>query len=115
MLTIALLSDSHEFSFVSQIAASVAALLIGKAFLLADKLPFFHRYAGHPLIDNVLWKTALYFVVTLTLHLPERLVSAATDSRGFLYAAKADAAVSGLPPSPSCISGPHCRCFSTPP
>ena len=39
VLTVALLSDEHELSAISHLSACVGALLIGKAFLLADKLP----------------------------------------------------------------------------
>jgi hypothetical protein len=92
VLTVALLSDDHQLSVVSHISATIGALLVGKAFLLADKLPLTDRYAGRPLIYGALWSASVYLAITFALHLAERLISAATGSRGFLYAAKADVA-----------------------
>lgn len=92
VLTVALLSDNHELSAISHITACIGALLVGKAFLLADKLPYFHRYANQPLVYNALWKAMLYFTVTLALHLAERLISAAMSSKGLLFVADGDVA-----------------------
>lgn len=92
VLTVALLSEDHELSAVSHISACVGALLIGKAFLLADKLPFMHRHINRPLIVGALWSALIYFLMILVLHLAERMISAATNSQGFLFRAKADIA-----------------------
>ena len=91
-LTVAFLSEKHEVSMISHITATIGALLVGKAFLLADKLPFFTRYANKPLVYETLWKAFLYFMVTILLHIGERTLSAATDSKGFLFRSKADVA-----------------------
>lgn len=90
VVTVAVLSDDHELSAVSHVSAIVAALLIGKAFLLAEKLPITRVRPGRPLIHTALWSALVYLLIALALHLVERLISAATDSRGFLYRAKAD-------------------------
>jgi hypothetical protein len=55
---------------------AVAALVLGKAVLLANALPFINRYPKEPLIWNVCWKTALYFVVALFIHYLEHLYDA---------------------------------------
>jgi len=65
---VALLFNDHELSAVSHFTASVGALPVGKAFLIA-----------------------------LVRHAAERLLTAATGSRAFLYVAKADAAGFDLP------------------
>src|SRR5215471_16156980 len=52
----------------------VAALILGKAVLLADLLPFINRYPTKPLIYNVVWKTVLYTLVALLVHYLEELV-----------------------------------------
>jgi len=36
---------------------AVAALILGKALLLADMLPVINRFPDKPLIYNVTWKT----------------------------------------------------------
>lgn len=92
VLTVALLSDDHELSAVSHASACIGALLVGKAFLLADKLPLVSWLKDRPLIVGALWSALIYFVIVFILHLAERLISAATDSQGFLFRAKADIA-----------------------
>lgn len=63
--------------------ASFAALICGKAVLLADKLPFFNRFPDRPLMWNAAWKAALYTLVTAVIRLAEHLLRAATGDYGF--------------------------------
>jgi hypothetical protein len=91
VLTVALLSDDHVLSAISNASACVGALLIGKAFLLADKLTIIERKARHPVLVSAFWAAAVYYIVATMLHLAERLITAATDSRGFLFRAKEEA------------------------
>ena len=58
---------------LSTISIFVAALILGKAVLIADMLPFINRYPQKPLIYNVIWKTAIYLLVSLVIHYLERL------------------------------------------
>lgn len=88
VLTVALLSDDHQVSAVSHAVASVGAVLIGKAVLLADMLPFFERYKGRPLIYGTLWKASLYMAVAMSLHLLERLFALATGDAGVVEGAE---------------------------
>jgi hypothetical protein len=53
---------------------TLAALLLGKAVLVADLLPFINRYPDKPLLYNIAWKTTLYVVVAMLVHYLERLV-----------------------------------------
>jgi hypothetical protein len=53
---------------------TVAALILGKAVLVADHLPFINRYPDKPLAYNVAWKTTIYVLVAMLLHYLERLV-----------------------------------------
>jgi hypothetical protein len=53
---------------------TVAALILGKAVLVADHLPFINRYPDKPLAYNVAWKTTVYVLVALLIHYLERLV-----------------------------------------
>ena len=55
-------------------SVAVAALILGKAVLLADLLPFLNRYPTQPLIYNGVWKTALYTLVACLIHYVEHLV-----------------------------------------
>ncbi len=53
---------------------ALVALVMGKAVVIADMIPFINRYPSKPLIYNVAWKTAIYMVVATVLHYLERLI-----------------------------------------
>ena len=53
---------------------TLSALLLGKAVLVADLLPFINRYPHKPLVYNVAWKTLIYVLVALLVHYLEHLV-----------------------------------------
>jgi len=53
---------------------TVAALILGKAVLLADMLPFINRYPDKPLAYNIAWKTVIYVLVAVLIHYLEHLV-----------------------------------------
>lgn len=46
---------------VSYLAAVMAALIVGKAVLVADKMPFLRRFDNAPLIQPILFKTFVYW------------------------------------------------------
>jgi hypothetical protein len=52
---------------------TLAALILGKAVLVADLLPFINRYPDKPLIYNIAWKTTIYVLVAMLVHYLERL------------------------------------------
>src|SRR6184192_1490642 len=58
----------------SSISIAVAALILGKAVLLADMLPMINRFPNRPLIYNVAWKTLIYLVMATLIHYVERLI-----------------------------------------
>ena len=53
---------------------TIAALVLGKAVVIADMLPFINRFPEKPLLHNVAWKTAIYLAVAALVHYLERLV-----------------------------------------
>jgi hypothetical protein len=55
-------------------SVTLMALILGKAVLIADLLPFINRYPTKPLMYNVVWKTAIYTLVALLVHYLEQLV-----------------------------------------
>jgi hypothetical protein len=61
---------------------AVGALILGKAVLIADLLPFVNRYPEKPLVYNVAWKTAIYLLIAGLLHYLERLVDFAREAGG---------------------------------
>jgi hypothetical protein len=50
------------------VSALMVSLVLGKVVLIADRLPFINRYPEKPLIYNVLWKTAVYTVISIAIH-----------------------------------------------
>jgi hypothetical protein len=59
---------------LSTISIAVAALILGKAVLIADMLPMINRFPNKPLIYNVAWKTLIYLLAATVIHYLERLV-----------------------------------------
>ena len=58
----------------SSASIAVAALILGKAVLIADILPFINRFPDKPLIYNVAWKTVIYWLISVAIHYVERLI-----------------------------------------
>lgn len=73
--TKSLILEEDSIEFVGFFGtAVVAALLVGKAVLIADKLSFMRRFDGAPLIQPILFKSALYWVCVLIVRLAEVLI-----------------------------------------
>ena len=66
----------------SSLQIALAELIIGKAVLIADLWPAINRFPEKPLIYNIAWKTAIYFVVASAIHYLERLYDAAKVAGG---------------------------------
>ena len=56
--------------------ATIGALLVSKAILLADMLPFVNRYPDKPLIYNIAWKSTIYIGAAMLIHYLEELIPA---------------------------------------
>src|SRR5713226_3616065 len=68
----------------SSISIAVAALILGKAVLLADMLPLINRFPNKPLIYNVSWKTLIYLLLSAVIHYLERLIDFWRETGGFV-------------------------------
>ncbi len=69
---------------MSSISVTIAALVLGKAVLIADMLPMINRYPEKPLVYNVSWKTAIYLVVAALIHYAERLFDFSREAGGLV-------------------------------
>jgi len=58
----------------SSVSIAVASLILGKAVLVADMLPFINRFPDKPLIYNAAWKTVIYWLIAGVIHYLERLI-----------------------------------------
>jgi len=66
------------------VSVTVAALILGKAVVIADLLPVINRYPDRPLIYNIVWKTVIYYVVASFIHYLERLYDFAKEAGGIV-------------------------------
>src|SRR5207248_7755130 len=68
----------------SSVSIAVAALILGKAVLIADMLPLINRFPNKPLIYNVAWKTVIYLLISAVIHYLERLFDFWCQTGGFV-------------------------------
>ena len=68
----------------TSISIAVAALILGKAVLIADMLPFINRFPHRPLIYNIAWKTVIYLLISAVIHYLERLIDFWRETGGFV-------------------------------
>jgi len=69
---------------LSSMSIAVAALILGKAVLIADMLPFINRFPHKPLIYNIAWKTVIYLLLSAVIHYVERLIDFWRETGGFV-------------------------------
>ena len=68
----------------SSVSIAVAALILGKAVLVADMLPMINRFPNKPLIYNVAWKTFIYWLLSAVIHYLERLIDFWRETGGLV-------------------------------
>src|SRR5881392_3432928 len=69
---------------LSTMSIAVAALILGKAVLIADMLPMINRFPNKPLIYNIAWKTVIYLLLSAVIHYLERLIDFWRETGGFV-------------------------------
>jgi hypothetical protein len=70
----------------TSVSVTVAALILGKAVVIADLLPVINRYPDRPLIYNITWKTVIYELIAMLVHYLERLVDSWRAAGGLIAA-----------------------------
>ena len=66
--------SQYGIPFSGFLVATVSAMLIGKAVLVTDHLPFMRRFEGAPLIQPILFKSAIYWAVTFVVRIADGYV-----------------------------------------
>ena len=74
VLTTNLLVAQYGVAVSNFMLATVAALVVGKAVLVANAMSLLRRYDRAPLIQPILYKTILYWVIVFFARLLERFV-----------------------------------------
>ena len=65
--------QEHGIPFTNFFAATLLALLVGKAVLVVDNLRFMRRFDGAPLIQPILLKSTIYWLCVFVVRLAEGL------------------------------------------
>jgi len=79
-----LMTKGTGLPVTSSAQIALAALIIGKAVLLADLWPPINRFPEKPLIYNIVWKTLIYYAVASFIHYLERLYDFAKEAGGIV-------------------------------
>ena len=79
-----LLAKGATFQPLTTVSIAVAALILGKAVLIADLLPAINRYPNRPLIYNVMWKTVIYWLIAALIYYLERLLEFSRQAGGIV-------------------------------
>jgi hypothetical protein len=73
-LTTQLILNDYRVQFANYTIATLGALFVGKAVLVAGALPFFRRFDNKPLIQPILFKTFIYWFVVALMRFLERVI-----------------------------------------
>src|SRR4029078_13345259 len=79
-----LMSKGEGIPISSTVSIAVAALILGKAVVLASMLRLINRYPDRPLGFNVAWKTLIYLIASGLIHYVERLIDAMRKAGGLI-------------------------------
>ena len=79
-----LMTKGSHFEPISTVSIAVGSLILGKAVLIADMLPWINRYPDKPLVYNVVWKTVMYLLAASIIHYLERLIDFSLRAGGII-------------------------------
>lgn len=79
VLTTNLLVANYAVAVSNFMLATIAALVVGKAVITANAMPFFKIFDRAPLIQPILFKTAIYWVAVFFARLAERFLHFLVD------------------------------------
>ena len=82
-LTQTLLLAEHGIRGTTFAAAAIGALVVAKVVVIADHFSWVDRFPRRPLVYNVIWKTAIYFVASFGVRYAEHFVRLWGSSDGF--------------------------------
>ena len=74
VLTTQLILADYLVHFANFMLVTFSALIVGKAVLVANALPFFRRFDTAPIVQPILFKTIIYCLVVLVVRIIEKLV-----------------------------------------
>jgi hypothetical protein len=81
-----LMLEGTGIKLSTSLSVTIAALVLGKAVVIADLLPIINRFPEKPLAYNIGWKTTVYVAVGLLVHYLERLYDFWREAGGIVAA-----------------------------
>jgi hypothetical protein len=69
-----LIQMSYGIAVTDSAIATIGALIVAKAILIAEKFPFVNRFESRPLLYIVLWKALIFSLFTFLFRLIEELI-----------------------------------------
>ncbi len=81
-VTRALLLEEVHVTVGTTTVAAVGALIVAKAVLVADALPFSNIFARQPLAYTIVWKSLIYWLITFAFRYLEELIPLARKFGG---------------------------------
>lgn len=69
-----LMLEGNGIATTTSVSIIIASIVLAKAVLIADLLPFINKYPKKPLIYNVVWKTSIYFIISVFIHYAELFI-----------------------------------------
>ena len=88
VFTRALMEEQYGIAVSSSAAATIGALIVGKAILIADKLPIMNWFGQKRLIYNVAWRIVLYVLLVLLFQFIEELIPLISKDGGILMSSE---------------------------
>jgi len=74
VITTQLVLDDYFVQIGSFLIATATALVVGKAVLVANALPFLRRFDRAPLIQPIMFRTLVYFAVVFVVRFLEKII-----------------------------------------
>ncbi len=74
VLTESLILRQYGIRVEAAISATIGALIIARVVLITDHAAITRRFQHRSLLHNVLWRAALYFVVSIAIRYAEHLI-----------------------------------------
>jgi len=88
ILVRAFLEGEYGVTLEQSITATLSALLVSKAIILADALPLFRWFVQIRLIYNIIWRVFLYIACTLVFLCLEELIPLLSKFGSFISASE---------------------------
>lgn len=84
-LTRSVVLEGEGISVVSTAAATIGALIVAKAILVVELLPFAKLF-GHRMLHNIIWKTLLFAATATLLQILEDFIPRLLQGQGLIEA-----------------------------